>query len=35
VLPKVALQGSIATLLYLLVTHNNNRCKVATNKDRL
>jgi hypothetical protein len=29
-LPKVALQGSIATLIYVLVTHTNNRCKVAT-----
>jgi len=26
---KVALQGSLATLIYLLVTHTNNHCKVA------
>jgi len=31
-LPKVALQGSIATIIYPLVTHTNNRCKVATHK---
>jgi hypothetical protein len=35
VLPKVALQGSIATLIYPLVTYTNNCCKVATHKDGL
>jgi hypothetical protein len=30
---KVALQGFIVTLIYLLVTHINNRCKVATHND--
>jgi hypothetical protein len=32
---KVALQGSIATLVYMLVTHSNNHCKVATHNDGL
>jgi hypothetical protein len=32
---KVALQGSIATLIYALVTSTNKRCKVATDIDRL
>jgi hypothetical protein len=35
VLLKVALQGSIATLIYPLVTHTNNHCKVATHNDSL
>jgi len=35
VLPKVALQGSIATLIYVLVTRTNNRCKVATHNGGL
>jgi hypothetical protein len=33
VLPEVALQGSIATLIYVLVTLTNNRCKLATDID--
>jgi len=33
VLPKMALQVSIATLIYVLVTHTNNRCKVAMHND--
>ena len=32
-LPKVALQGSIAMLTYMLVTLTNNRCKVVTDID--
>ena len=32
---KVALQGSIATLIYALVTSTNKHCKVATNIDKL
>jgi len=32
-LPEVALQGSIATLTYVLVTLTNNRCKLATDSD--
>jgi hypothetical protein len=32
---KVALQGSIATLVYMLVIHSNNHCKVATHNDGL
>jgi hypothetical protein len=35
VLPKAALQGSIATLIYVLVTHSNNHCKVATHNGGL
>ena len=35
VLLKVALQGSIATLIYALVNCTNNRCKVATDNDGL
>jgi hypothetical protein len=31
----VALQGSIATFIYVLVTYTNNRCKVATHNDGL
>jgi hypothetical protein len=31
----VALQGSIATLIYVLVTYTNIRCKVATHNDGL
>jgi hypothetical protein len=32
---KVALQRSIATLIYVLVTPTNKRCKVAMDIDRL
>jgi hypothetical protein len=32
-LQEVALQGSIATLTYVLVTLTNNRCKLATDID--
>ena len=34
-LSKVALQGSIATLIYVLITRTNNRCKVATHNGGL
>ena len=34
-LPKVELQGSVATFIYALVNCTNNRCKVATHNDGL
>ena len=34
-LPKVALRGSVATLIYALVNYTNNHCKVAMHNDGL
>ena len=34
-LPKVALQEYVATLIYASVNCTNNRCKVATHNDGL